>query len=800
MDVRRIWLGTARTSAALLVLGCCLFATTAAWALTPARGALHYARLRHACPPAQGARASCFAVVRVPVAASAASSAGVRSYSVPGGSLTAGPAGGLTPAALASAYGFGPTGGAGQTVAVVDAFDDPKIEEDLAAFDLHYGLPECTTTNGCFRKVNAEGTESGLPATDKIGWSQEISLDVETVRAVCRGCRILLVQASSAQYKDLAKAVDEAVKLGATEVSNSYGGPEVGMEPGAQAAYDHPGVVITAATGDLGYDNWNYPLLRVRAPGMPSAPASLPTVVSVGGTSLYLNGEGQRLSETVWNDDGIEDVNGLPAGYVTGGGCSTLFEAERWQRNVAGFPAAGCGSRRLAADVSADGDPLTGFDIYDTYNFCGTGTECKELKEAIERFGGWQTFGGTSLSTPMVASLYALAGGSAGVSYPALSLYGHLGDASSLYDVTQGGNGFCAAQSALLCGEPNRELGETLDCEGTSSCDARSGYDGPSGVGTPNGLGAFRPLLPTAVVTPPPVLAAGFPAAFGSAASSDPYPGGNITGWSWGFGDGGAGSSQGNPAHTYAAPGDYTVSLTVTDQYGLSSVVAKQPVHVRTEAEGRHEREEEAANNKHEEEAAATKRHEEEAAAAKRHEEEAATTKRHEEEAAATKRHEEEAAAASRQAEGVTPGTPPQTGAQGISPFQAVLAAAVPDAELATASLRVSASGAVKIRISCPVRESRCVGRVTLRTLSAVKAGGAQVSRTIVLTLASGTFTVGGGGVGVVTLHLSPRASALLTRSRALRARATIVAHDPQGASHTAQTVVTLHAPRARRR
>jgi hypothetical protein len=103
------------------------------------------------------------------------------------------------------------------------------------------------------------------------------------------------------------------------------------------------------------------------------------------------------------------------------------------------------------------------------------------------------TVGGTSLSSPLVSSLYALAGGGGGVSYPAATLYGHLGQAPSLYDVTEGGNGYCDGEAASPCGEPaiNKKYGD-IDCLGTTACDAAPGFDGPSGVGTPKGLGAFK--------------------------------------------------------------------------------------------------------------------------------------------------------------------------------------------------------------------------------------------------------------------------------------------------------------------
>ena len=153
--------------------------------------------------------------------------AGALPYVVAAGARSKGPAGGLTPADLASAYSFSPTAtGSGQTVAIVDAFDDPKIEKDLATFDSNYGLPACTTQNGCFTKVGQTGSPSSLPPADTSGWSVEMALDVEIVHSVCQSCKILLVEANSEGDADLAAAVNEAVALGADEVSNSYGSPE----------------------------------------------------------------------------------------------------------------------------------------------------------------------------------------------------------------------------------------------------------------------------------------------------------------------------------------------------------------------------------------------------------------------------------------------------------------------------------------------------------------------------------------------------------------------------------------------
>src|SRR6202453_2996447 len=192
------------------------------------------------------------------------------------------------------------------------------------------------------------------------------------------------------------------------------------------------------------------------------------------------------------------------------------------------------------------------------------------------------------------------------------------------------------------------------------------------------------------------------------------------------------------------------------------------------------------------EEAAVAKKHEEEAAVAKKHEEEAAVAKRHEEEAAVAKRHEEEAAASVKAAANL--------GAQGVSGFQMALAPAVPDTQLVGTSLQVGPFGAVTVKISCPSNESECSGSVTLRTLNAVIASAKHGARQkpSVLTLSAGYFTVAGGQVRAVTLHLSKSARVLLARTRTLRARATLGAHDLQGASHTTRTTVTLHVATAR--
>ncbi|QUQ66239.1 S53 family peptidase [Kutzneria sp. CA-103260] len=317
---------------------------------------------------------------------------------------------GLTPANLTSAYKL-PAGGAGKTVAIVDAQDDPNAESDLATYRSNFGLPACTTANGCFKKVNQTGGTS-YPTGDT-GWSEEISLDLDMVSAVCPSCHILLVEATSASYANLGTAVNEAVKLGATAVSNSYGGGESSAETSYDSYYNHPGVAITVSSGDSGY-------------GV-EYPAASRYVTAVGGTHLTTSSTSRGWTETAWSG--------------AGSGCSAYESKPTWQTDT------GC-SRRTVADVSAVADPATGVAVYDTYGE-----------------SGWLVFGGTSVASPIVASVYALSGNVSGV--PASLAYSHT---SSLFDVTSGSNGSCG--SSYLC-------------------TAKAGYDGPTGLGTPNGTGAF---------------------------------------------------------------------------------------------------------------------------------------------------------------------------------------------------------------------------------------------------------------------------------------------------------------------
>jgi IPT/TIG domain len=329
-----------------------------------------------------------------------------------------------------------------QTIAVVDAFNDPSAEADLRVYDETFGLPACTTANGCFSKINQEGHASPLPANEG-EWASEISIDVQMAHAICQSCRVLLVEADNEDFTSLGAAVNAAVNAGATEISNSYAGPE---EPSLSsvfssynaAYYDHPGVLISASSGDCGY--LDEACLGKR--GTADFPADSPDVLAVGGTSLTETGE--TWSSTVWDEGGS--------------GCSRIFSAPLWQSTVKNFAATGCGEQRSVADVAAIGDPETGVDVYDS------------TPEGDGNPTGWGVWGGTSVASPIIAAEFALAGGSHGVSYPAATLYSHIGEADALYDVVSGMNGKCA---------------------GATACQAVVGFDGPTGVGSPIGLDAF---------------------------------------------------------------------------------------------------------------------------------------------------------------------------------------------------------------------------------------------------------------------------------------------------------------------
>jgi hypothetical protein len=343
---------------------------------------------RHACSAATPGWGQCGAMVDTNVVAfqGMATDASVAGYS---------------PAQLQSAYNLtlaAGAAGAGETVAVVDAYNDPDAAANLKTYRARYGLPACGS--GCFRTVNEEGQASPLPkAAGKTGWATEESLDLDMVSAICPNCHILLVEAKNGSMANLGKSVDAAVALGAKFVSNSYSSPETAGETADDVYFDHPGVAVTAAGGDSGY-------------GV-GYPAASQYVTSVGGTSLSVaKGTARGWKETVWD-------NGYGA---TGSGCSRFEAKQSWQTD------SGC-SHRTDNDVAADANPGTGAAVYDSYDQ-----------------GGWIEVGGTSEAAAIIAATYALAGPAASGTYPAEFLYQH---ASDLYDITSGSDGTCNV--AYLC-------------------------------------------------------------------------------------------------------------------------------------------------------------------------------------------------------------------------------------------------------------------------------------------------------------------------------------------------------------
>jgi hypothetical protein len=300
--------------------------------------------------------------------------------------------GGYSPEDLRGAYGLGSaSAGSGQTVAVVDAFDDPNGESDLGAYRSQYGIAPCTAGNGCFRKVDQTGG-SAYPQANS-SWTGEISLDLDMVSAICPNCHILLVEATTNQSNDFAAAEDEAVALGATEISNSFGNSTPSEPPELTRAYDHRGIPITAAGGDSAY-------------GVGS-PASNPHVIAVGGTSLVRASDARGWSESAWSG--------------TGSGCSAEAKPA-WQTDSA------C-SFRTTNDVAAVADVNTPVSFYDSY----------------QTSGSWHLGGGTSVAAPIVAAAMALADPYTRSFDGAQALYleAAANGTAALDDVITGSNGAC---------------------------------------------------------------------------------------------------------------------------------------------------------------------------------------------------------------------------------------------------------------------------------------------------------------------------------------------------------------------
>lgn len=347
-------------------------------------------------------------------------------------SSAAGPLG-YGPYELLGAYGLTGTTSSITTIAIVIAFDHPNIFNDLNHYSAVFGIPglsDCPVSSGtletpCFQKVDQNGG-TDYPIVDA-SFAVETSMDVEIAHAICQNCNILLVEATDSTYPDMLAAVDRARLMGADIISNSWGSAEFPSELTYDSHFNYPGIAFTFSTGDWGYRN--------------QYPAASPYVTAVGGTTLAVNDLGEnvytRRSEVVWSG--------------AGSGCSAYEPQPAFQ---VALGLSGC-SNRIASDISAVADPATGAAVYDSVIY--------------QRQKGWLRIGGTSLSAPIIAGVYGLAGGVADDVYANEILYSQI-TPENIFDVISGQNGSCSPSYL---------------CHGVAC------YDGPSGLGTPNGITAF---------------------------------------------------------------------------------------------------------------------------------------------------------------------------------------------------------------------------------------------------------------------------------------------------------------------
>jgi subtilase family serine protease len=307
---------------------------------------------------------------------------------------------GFGPSQLRSAYKISGTGSSSTLVAIVDAFGYANAEADLAHYRAQFGLPPCTTANGCFRKVNQRGLTDSFPA-DVLSWEQETALDLDMVSAMCRNCKLLLVEADSPAFDDIAAAEDVAGTLGAHVINNSFGGDELAAGHIYDFALDNPGVAYVASTGDAGYG------LGVEWPSSSGA------ATAVGGTTLTTSATFRGWTETAW--------------ISAGSGCSFVFDKPSWQHDT------GC-TGRTVADVAAVADPNTGVAVF------------APTSDAIPPATppAWLVLGGTSVAAPIISGVYGVNGGAI---HSSSDPYAHL---SGLFDVKSGVTGFCDP-TAYLC-------------------------------------------------------------------------------------------------------------------------------------------------------------------------------------------------------------------------------------------------------------------------------------------------------------------------------------------------------------
>ena len=413
---RRLALAVALASVVAVAPAAAAQATAAQATAAPATPGGAPATLQPACAPAQFGYERCLVLFRPQFSVNRAIAAGVT-----GAAATPQ---GWGPRQLERAYKLPVNHRSHQMVAVSIAFDTPLLAHYLAVYRTHYGLPPCTVRSGCFRKVNQNGKAGPLPPSGVgSGWDLEATLDVSMISAACPHCKIVVVEAADPTFANLAKTEDTAARLGAQVISNSYGARENGFAQHFAKAYRHPGHVITVSSGDFGFTAASFP-------------ANLTSVTAVGGTVLHRAHNRRRWAERVWN------IGFAGAG---GSGCSAYVAKPSWQHGRA------CPGRTVA-DVAA---VAWNIPIYNKH------------------YGGWVTVGGTSVSAPLVAGIYGLAGNASTIR-PG-NEYRH---AQALFDITRGNNAWFIPEPKVVCGD-------------SYLCVAKNGYDAPTGLGTPDGIGAF---------------------------------------------------------------------------------------------------------------------------------------------------------------------------------------------------------------------------------------------------------------------------------------------------------------------
>jgi len=316
------------------------------------------------------------------------------------GTCTVSKAAGWSTCNLQGAYGLkqaAKTDGSGNLVAVVDAYDDPNAEADLGTFRAANKLPACTTANGCFEKVNQVGQQASYPSPNT-SWASEISVDLQMVSSTCPLCHILLVEADSNGFGDLATAENEAAAVGAHVISNSWGSGEFSGETSYDTDWDHPGIDVTFSSGDGSYL------------GGVQYPSASPYVTSVGGTQLKPASNSRGWTEKAW-----VNKSSNPPTQGSGSGCSAYEPKPSWQID------SGC-SNRMTADVSAVAADV---QFYDSYQETG-----------------WLYAFGTSMSSPLTAGIYGLADNQPTYTVAASAAYA--APAQDLNDIVKGKEGTCS--------------------------------------------------------------------------------------------------------------------------------------------------------------------------------------------------------------------------------------------------------------------------------------------------------------------------------------------------------------------